>query len=79
MRRVGEGRRVPGSDDDRVGKGVRFPERGIDWVGEVQEGEVDSIGESGRLVYRIRCGLVELFTVFNTLCLLAAYVVAGQR
>lgn len=79
MRRVGEGRRVPGSDDDRVGKGVRFPERGIDWVGEVQEGEDDSIGESGRLVYRIRCGLVEFFTVFNTLWLLAAYVVAGQR
>lgn len=65
MRRVGEGGRVPGSVDDRVGKGVRFPEGDIGRVSEIAKR--DWIGESGRLVHRIRCDLVRFFSVFNNL------------
>ena len=66
--------RVSGSDDDRVENGVRFPERGIDWVGEsgrLLERDVNCIGESGRLVHRIRCSLVQFFIVLvmRNICL----------
>lgn len=65
MRQIGEGGRISESDDDRVGKGVRFPERDISWISEIAK--KDWIGESGRLVHRICCDLVKFLSIFNDL------------